>query len=494
MSSAEPSTMFTIRNGLRVALVLGLAWFYVAGASQHAREVNTSIGRGDQLGYVWDAQVVYGNWHHWTPPMRRGDGREYPSPAEGISAGEAGRPFPMLIGQRMRMPVYAAFLALAYRPTMTELQFFEVAKIWNIWLSLVLLGLVAIACFSYLPPLAATNMVLVVAFGYAIFRAGYAQPDFLFYVLFFATFLACWNLLRGKAGLHSLVWGVLAGALGGLAYLTKAVVPPFIALFLAVYGTNEIVLLARSRRAGTAERLAARRRFAWRLISGLAVGACFLAVVSPYILTSKRVFGQYFFNANTTYYMWYDDGGEARGIIWPHTDPAGRIAISPGRLMNAGKYWRTHTLGQIGGRVVDGLIDTAVRSYRTFWYLKFVVLYVGFALLLAVAGWRHTVAAMRHHAALVTFLSLYAAVYLVGTGFFVATSGTGGTRFILAHVAPLLFVASHVISSSRLRSVPLALGGVSLTPTHFHAFVLGTMGCDIVFVLWPRLMTTYGGF
>jgi len=84
MSSAEPSTMFTIRNGLRVALVLGLAWFYVAGASQHAREVNTSIGRGDQLGYVWDAQVVYGNWHHWTPPMRRGDGREYPSPAEGF--------------------------------------------------------------------------------------------------------------------------------------------------------------------------------------------------------------------------------------------------------------------------------------------------------------------------------------------------------------------------------------------------------------------------
>jgi len=35
----------------------------------------------------------------------------------------------------------------------------------------------------YLPPLPATNLVLVVAFGYFVFKAGYAQPELLYYFL-----------------------------------------------------------------------------------------------------------------------------------------------------------------------------------------------------------------------------------------------------------------------------------------------------------------------
>jgi len=303
-------------------------------------------------------------------------------------------------------------------------------------------------------------------------RAGYAQPDFLFYVLFFATFLACWNLLRGKAGLHSLVWASSRERSEASRTLTKAVVPPFIAVFLAVYGTNEIVLLARSRVPGRRKdsppatvRLALDQWTGGRRVlpgGGVALHSHEQAVclASTSSMPTRRTI------CGTTMV-----GGTGNHLAaYRPSRQDSDLARTPDECR---KYWRTHTLGQIGGRVVDGLIDTAVRSYRTFWYLKFVVLYVGFVLLLAVAGWRHTVAAMRHHAALVTFLSLYAAVYLVGTGFFVATSGTGGTRFILAHVAPLLFVASHVISSSRLRSVPLALGGVSLTPTHFHALCSG---------------------
>ena len=33
-------------------------------------------------------------------------------------------------------------------------------------------------------------------------------------------------------------------------------------------------------------------------------------MLGPYLSTSKRVFGQYFYNVNSTFYMWYDD--------WPH--------------------------------------------------------------------------------------------------------------------------------------------------------------------------------
>lgn len=91
-----------------------LAAFYVAGATRHATSVNTSKARADQSGYLWDAQQVYANWHGRTPPT--------------------------LIGQRMRMPGYAAFLATFYSPSMTNWDFFEHAKRWNIRLSLGLLS------------------------------------------------------------------------------------------------------------------------------------------------------------------------------------------------------------------------------------------------------------------------------------------------------------------------------------------------------------------
>jgi len=479
------------RLAVRLVIILGLAWYFVAGATRHARDVNTSIGRGDQLAYLWDAQVVYANWHGQMPRLHRGDQREYPPDFQKAYARQHG-PTPLLVGQRMRMPVYAGMLALAYRPTLTEQEFFDIAKAWNIRLALLLVGVLAVVFFGHLPPLHATSLTLVVAFGYFIFKAGYAQPEVLFYSLFFATFLACWHLFRLRSTVGSLVLGALAGTLGGLTYLTKAVIPPFMVLFLVVYGADEVVRLVRSRHRGTRGWRTALRWFAWRASAGLIVAICFLAVVSPYALNSKRVFGQYFFNANTTYYMWYDSGVVARAIMWPHTDPEGRIAIDPGRLPNARQYWRTHTVGQIAARIVDGLKDTAVRSYRTFWYLKFVVLYVGFVLALTATGWRQVAPMLRDHGALVLFLLLYAGIYLVGIAFFVVTSDTGGTRFLLAHVTPLLFVCAHVIARSRLRSPTCA--GIAISPGYFPALVLIVMGYDLAFNLWPRLMTTYGGF
>ncbi len=45
----------------------------------------------------------------------------------------------LLIGERNRMPLYAGFLALFYSPSMSDDEFFIVAKRANIYLSLGLL-------------------------------------------------------------------------------------------------------------------------------------------------------------------------------------------------------------------------------------------------------------------------------------------------------------------------------------------------------------------
>src|SRR5438093_8245656 len=161
------------RAGVLVACI-GLSVFYVVAATEHGRRVNTSKARGDQSGYLWDAENVYANWH--------------------------GRQPPVVIGERNRMPLYAGYLALFYHPDLSDPSFFEVAKRANIYLSLVLLIVLGFLFFRELPTLAAANLIGIVAFGYFIFKAGYAQSELLFYFLMFVTFLGCWHLLRSVSG------------------------------------------------------------------------------------------------------------------------------------------------------------------------------------------------------------------------------------------------------------------------------------------------------
>ena len=192
---------------LRVALLVALGVFYVAGATEHAKEVNTFKARGDQSGYLWDAQNMYSNWHGANPPI--------------------------LIGERNRMPVYAAFLATFWSPALSNDDFFAKAKIWNIYLSLGMLAVLAIVFACYLPPLPATNLTLIVAFGYFIFKAGYAQADLLFAFLLFVAFLLFWDTLtRPSALTGTLVRAAAAGSVAALAQLTKAAVLPLVVMFV----------------------------------------------------------------------------------------------------------------------------------------------------------------------------------------------------------------------------------------------------------------------
>ena len=39
-----------------------------------------------------------------------------------------------------------------------------------------------------------------------------------------------------------------------------------------------------------------------------------------------------------------------------------------------------------------------------------------------------------------------------------------------------------------------SIGGLTLGTQHFHMLVSAMLAFDILFVIWPRLMTTYGGF
>ena len=266
------------------------------------------------------------------------------------------------------MPLYAGYLALFYSPEITDDEYFLVAKRWNIWLSLALLAALAVIFARQFPPLVAVNLTGIVAFGYFVFKAGYAQSELLFYFLFFLTFLAFWSLLRRRERPVPLWLACAAGAFAGLAHLTKAAMFPFVALFAGVFTVFALVGPARHRGASLVRAVAV----------PVVVGATFLALLSPYLVNSKRTFGRYFYHV-TLFYVWYDNWAQASVGMYRHGDGVGWPDMPADQIPSAAKYWRSHTVGQIAARVAGGFKDMAVRSYRTYGYLKYVVLFLATA-------------------------------------------------------------------------------------------------------------------
>lgn len=443
---------------LRVALLVALAVFYVAGATEHAARVNTFKARGDQSGYLADAQNVYANWHGATPPI--------------------------VIGERNRMPLYAAFLAAFWSPAWTNDDFFAKAKIWNIYLSLALLTVLAAVFAYYLPPLPATNLTLIVAFGYFIFKAGYAQSELLFYFLLFVAFLLFWDILTRPATCTvDIARAAAAGGVAALAHLTKAAMLPLVAIFI-VAG----VIDAFRRR--NADPRAARAKAGGLIL----VCVAFLLVLSPYLRTNKTVFGRYFYNVNTTFYVWYDDWSQASVGTIKYGDGVGWPKMAAEDLPSASRYWREHSVAQIASRVAGGFWDMVDRSYKTYWYFKYIIVYVACALGVLMSRGKELKPRIRANPAAVVFLVLYATVYLVGIAFYAPVSGTGTTRFLIAHLTPLFFVLSWLLARDWLSTAEWRVPGAAVTLQHFHMLVFISLIFDIAFVIWPRLMTTYGGF
>src|SRR5207302_5269504 len=104
------------------------------------------------------------------------------------------------------------------------------------------------------------------------------------------------------------------------------------------------------------------------------------ALPISYLAANKRAFGSYFYNVNTTFYVWYDDWPQASTGTIKHGDGVGWPDMPVDELPSASRYWREHTIEQIARRVAGGFHDMFDRSYNTYWYLKYLTLYTLIAL------------------------------------------------------------------------------------------------------------------
>jgi hypothetical protein len=460
IGARDPAPLVEVRRVrrllVRLALVVAAA-LYVTGAFVHASR-NIVKRQGDQTAYVQYAKDLHANWSGRRPPI---------------------------VGDRNRMPLYPAFQALFYTEELTDEGFFQRGKATSIVLSVGLLAAVYLVAGLALPRLPRTTLTATAAFTCFIFKAGYFQAELLYYTLHFVAFVVICRLLSADAGPRLWAWAVAAGAAAAISHLAKAAAMP-----LVVLGAMTLVAGAFTSRGAAGTGLV--RALLVRAGVAAVVVVTFLLVLAPYLMTSKRVFGHYFYNVNSTFYIWYDDWGDAIKGTRAHGDREGWPRLPADQLPGPAKYWREHTVGQIAARIGGGFRQMWHDLWSGYWVIKFAMLSVGFAL---VAAWRHAAVAaglIRAHLPLCGFVVAYFVVSLTLAAFYAPISGTGVARFTLAHYLPLLFVMAAVRwHRAFAESAP---HGEPACAARAEWFMAATLALDVPFAIWPRLLTTYGGY
>jgi len=389
---------FSSRIALAAVFAL-LLCVYAYGAKYHADHVNTQMGKGDQLGYL-----------HTTQKMVDKD--------------------PHYMGDRNRMPLYSWMQILVFRPGMADAAFFPRAKLLNIALSIFLLMLIYLLLRHVLSFGGTLNLTCVIAFGVYMFRSPYVQCEVLFYSLMFAAFYGMLFLFL-KPRLST---AMLTGGAIGMGYLTKAAVVPGLILFTGFFAFDAIQKNNRS----IAPSDAHKNNAFYRIRALALVLSLFLVIVFPYIQQNKQIFGKYFYNVNTNFYVWTDSWEEAKRLTRSHNDRVGWPTMPADQIPSFQKYLREHTLSEMIQRVVSGTKRIKSEIAVSYGYQYFMVLYILGALLALTFKFSKLRTWVLQHSVLSVFTLAYFSASLFLCAW--AVPMNGGPRFILAYFMPFMFV------------------------------------------------------
>lgn len=331
-------------------------------------------------------------------------------------------------GERARMPVLPFLLSFIYRPGLTEPEFLERAQAFNVNLSIVLLALLFAIFRRKFATIYAVALLAATAFGVFLYRSVLVQPEVLLYTFAFCLFLLFARLLTAPRW-----WlAVLTGATMGVAHLTKASLLPALVLWVVLFAVQTFWI----------------RNLGPRFVVLLLVIGAFLAVTFPYLRTSKEMFGQYFYNVNSSFVMWCDSWPEALGWLEVHIDQEKWRALPAGQIPSPAKYWREHSVGDIAQRLGRGFRSLATQKAMGVGYYKFVVVLVLASAAASLVWPRRAREVIAQNPFGAAWAFLFCAMFVVLFAWF--DTITSDTRFILMLFLPIVFSASTFL---------LAVGG-----------------------------------
>ena len=347
------------------------------------------------------------------------------------------------------MPLYPYLQAAFYRSDMSDKQLFKQAKQLNIILSMVFLGLLFLIFLKSFRFYQAFLLIIIIAYSLYIFKAPYMQAEILFFSIAAISFILMLNMLIRPTWWLAIVTGIMVG----LAYLTKGTVLPSLFLFAALYGAKQVISMVREvRNAGLSNLRTVAIQFGYLII----LLVFFTVTVYPYLRAMKLMFGHYFYNVNTTVYIWYDSydqaiEGEAKYHFtqgWPEQLPEDQI---PG----IGKYLSDHTLQQIIGRFMTGFGMQLNNIYSQYSVTNYPISYLIIFLLAILIDVRNGFRTARNNPYLVLFTILYFFGYLVAFSWYAPIAG--GRRFFFGLYIPLLIVVFASINELA-KNQPAAYG------------------------------------
>ncbi|HET7010856.1 MAG TPA: hypothetical protein VFI11_08795, partial [Anaerolineales bacterium] len=387
-------------------LLLGLLLLYWYGAEGQLLLYNTNRFSTDQSAYMKYARLL------------RESNYSYP-------------------GDFNRMPLYPWIQSLLLQPEMTDPEFFEYGKYLNLYLSIGVLAGLALVFFRSFTPLHALNLLTVAAFSVFIYKAGWFQSEVIFYFLNLLLFVLMIRQLQST----STVGAIATGLVAGLAHLTKASILPGLLLFLlfAILRNGMHVLSSgRAPRAVTPRRLQPSGLWAAPL-----AGLAFLATVSPYLIRSKEITGHYFYNVNSTFYVWYDSWDEAMAGTRAHGDRTGWPQMPPEDIPSMGKYLREHTPGQMATRLIEGGYKVMKRVSESYGYWEYAKLYAGLLVIACALRWRRAWTLIKGNPIPLLFALAYFMAYPLL--YFWYAPIAYGDRLILAQFLPLVYALSMAL-------------------------------------------------
>ncbi|MBL1136840.1 MAG: hypothetical protein HND46_16155 [Chloroflexi bacterium] len=418
-------------------------------------------------------------------------------------------------GDGARAPLYPALLATQYSPRLSEETFFERGKQLNVILSMALLAGLYLIFLRYLQPFAAINLFLITTFTLFAFKAPYFQPELLYYFVSFCAFLGMLKLIMEPD------WriGVLTGELLGFAHLIKPSVLPAIGIFGMVYiaqwafraYANRRHLLSKSYPIPLAilplamlergmggevnscnHHHTTHQSVQYAALTGCCVILMFLLVGAPQFYRNKQTFGSYFYNVNSTFYVWYDSWAEVAQGTRAHGDREGWPDMPADQIPTLATYLHTHTPHDIVQRFRTGLKESKIKHCKEFnyGYCRYVELYSWAALLLGllvlpIYGIRYFFAGV--------FCLLYFGAYMLLYAWFVPING--GQRFMLSLFLPFMFLMALILNDPVIRRA-----SIGISPrwrirwvTLINCYIIALLVPDIYIILTSRIMAFNAG-
>lgn len=447
---SSPKTPSTLRRLLLPALFALVAatavHLYCGGALRQLHQVNMDMDHADQSDYLGTARLLHDSQYGF------------------------------LTTPRSKMPLYPFLLSLAVRPGMSDEQFFSLAKHAGILFSVLALSLIFLIARIHLRILSALSLTLVLAFTAFMFKAPYATCEMIFYFLFFLAFVLMLEMLAASSLKKAAFLGLVCAA----AYLTKASILPALALFAFFFILKQLIL---SRQEGTPKARAG-------LLHLVVCAVVFLVVVTPYLLETKRVFGDWFYNVTSSYGMWCDSYEEFNDKVQVKNGTTVRL-LDPDRP-SMKKYMREHNLADAMSRLASGAV-LMWRGIREVYPLfpVFAGIFAVFALAATIFFPVRTLSAISGRPFEVAFLAALPAALLVLYAWLAPV--VSSPRHPLTLYAPFLFSASLAIERILL---PNEGGCGNRGKTLFacgHAVVFMALLWNLPHILYTLSLRVFGG-